>query len=49
MSSTTAKPFGGGRTGDRVAPSSATTKEKVPLTTHLLAGGVAGLAEALAW
>lgn len=25
------------------------TKEKVPLSTHLIAGGAAGLAEALAW
>ncbi|KAL7425088.1 Mitochondrial succinate-fumarate transporter [Cryptotrichosporon argae] len=46
MSTTTSKPFGGGRTGDRIAPAKA--KGKVPLTTHLLAGGVAGLAEALA-
>lgn len=51
MSSTTSKPFGGGVTGDRVAPPPKATsgKEKVPLSTHLIAGGVAGLAEALAW
>ncbi|KIR34657.1 solute carrier family 25 (mitochondrial citrate transporter), member 1 [Cryptococcus deuterogattii 99/473] len=49
MSSTTSKPFGGGITGDRVSPPPKTTggKEKVPLSTHLIAGGVAGLAEAL--
>ncbi|WWD20251.1 hypothetical protein CI109_104727 [Kwoniella shandongensis] len=58
MSSSTAKPFGGGRTGDRVVipPSSSAgksgggsggPKEKVPLSTHLIAGGVAGMAEAL--
>lgn len=52
MSSTTSKPFGGGVTGDRVAsppPKATSGKEKVPLSTHLIAGGVAGLAEALAW
>lgn len=52
MSSTTSKPFGGGVTGDRVAPpppKATNGKEKVPLSTHLIAGGVAGLAEALAW
>ena len=48
MSTSTSKPFGGGRTGDRVAPPTK-GKEKVPLSTHLIAGGVAGLAEALAW
>lgn len=51
MSSTTSKPFGGGVTGDRVAPpppKATSGKEKVPLSTHLIAGGVAGLAEALA-
>lgn len=49
MSSSTSKPFGGGRTGDRVSqPSKNGVKEKVPLSTHLIAGGVAGLAEALA-
>ena len=48
MSTSTSKPFGGGRTGDRVSPPGK-GKEKVPLSTHLLAGGVAGLAEALAW
>ncbi|OWZ77957.1 solute carrier family 25 (mitochondrial citrate transporter), member 1 [Cryptococcus neoformans Bt85] len=51
MSSTTSKPFGGGVTGNRVAPpppKATSGKEKVPLSTHLIAGGVAGLAEALA-
>ncbi|AAW43651.1 succinate:fumarate antiporter, putative [Cryptococcus deneoformans JEC21] len=51
MSSTTSKPFGGGVTGDRVAPpppKAISGKEKVPLSTHLIAGGVAGLAESLA-
>jgi len=48
MSTSTSKPYGGGRTGDRVSVGTG-VKEKVPLTTHLLAGGVAGLAEALAW
>jgi solute carrier family 25 citrate transporter 1 len=47
MSTSTSKPFGGGRTGDRV--SVAKGKDKVPLSTHLIAGGTAGLAEALAW
>ncbi|KAK4689444.1 hypothetical protein P7C73_g648, partial [Tremellales sp. Uapishka_1] len=46
MSTSTSKPFGGGRTGDRIAPTSS-KKEKVPLSTHLIAGGVAGMAEAL--
>lgn len=49
MSSTTSKPFGGGRTGDLVKPVSKGGKEKVPLSTHLIAGGFAGLAEALVW
>ncbi|WWC92762.1 uncharacterized protein L201_007721 [Kwoniella dendrophila CBS 6074] len=52
MSSTTSKPLGGGSTSLKNASSSASTsavkKEKIPLSTHLLAGGVAGLAEALA-
>lgn len=49
MSSTTSKPYGGGRTGDLVKPTGKGGKEKVPLSTHLIAGGIAGLAEALAW
>lgn len=50
MSSSTSKPFGGGRTGDRVSPAkSINGKEKVPLSTHLIAGGAAGLAEAIVW
>ncbi|RSH93361.1 hypothetical protein EHS25_007717 [Saitozyma podzolica] len=49
MSTTTGKPFGGGRTGGRMgAPTKPNGgKEKTPLSTHLIAGGVAGLAEAL--
>jgi len=51
MSTSTSKPFGGGRPGDRVAPPSSSTgkKEKIPLSTHLIAGGVAGMSEALVW
>ncbi|RXK41806.1 solute carrier family 25 (mitochondrial citrate transporter), member 1 [Tremella mesenterica] len=47
MSTSTSKPFGGGRTGDRIVPKASGAKEKIPLSTHLIAGGVAGLAEAL--
>ncbi|ODO06864.1 hypothetical protein I350_04224 [Cryptococcus amylolentus CBS 6273] len=51
MSTSTSKPFGGGLTGDRVDPPPPKTtkmvKDKVPLSTHLIAGGTAGLAEAL--
>ncbi|KAI9638961.1 mitochondrial carrier domain-containing protein [Dioszegia hungarica] len=47
MSTSTSKPYGGGRTGDMVKPNAKGGKEKVPLSTHLIAGGVAGLAEAL--
>jgi hypothetical protein len=31
------------------APPVVAPKEKIPLSTHLIAGGIAGLAEALAW
>jgi solute carrier family 25 citrate transporter 1 len=48
MSSSTSKPFGGGRSGDRVG-GAGKSKTKVPLSTHLIAGGAAGLAEALVW
>jgi hypothetical protein len=33
----------------RPSPTTPAPKEKIPLSTHLIAGGVAGLAEALAW
>jgi hypothetical protein len=33
----------------RPNPTTPAPKEKIPLSTHLIAGGVAGLAEALAW
>lgn len=46
MSSSTSKPFGGGRSGDRVG-GAGKSKTRVPLSTHLIAGGAAGLAEAL--
>ncbi|ORY34776.1 mitochondrial carrier domain-containing protein [Naematelia encephala] len=44
MSSSTSKPFGGGRSGDRMGEKGT---GKVPLSTHLIAGGTAGMAEAL--
>ncbi|WWC73746.1 uncharacterized protein I206_107718 [Kwoniella pini CBS 10737] len=45
MSSSTSKPRGGGASGDRIS-NPANIKEKIPLSTHLIAGGIAGLAEA---
>jgi hypothetical protein len=49
MSTTASKSASGAMTPAKAPQSKPDVKENIPLSTHLIAGGTAGLAEALAW